>query len=278
MRSHNFIKTIHCMVSKPMVLIALAFVFNSYSQKDGTLKVANFAQDQNAILQHPQIKWEKGSLMGAIDNGHAIGVVSGTGKLDCDVGGGKLKGYVTAANGACFYSNVSNDTTTSECLVGDCMWNVGAIFGIMANGRALGVIKGTGKLDVNIGGKEFKGDVTADGHGGCNYSNVANDTTKYEYWDGFRKWNAGAIIGVTNKGKSIGIIIGKGKLDYFEAGAHVTGDVTANGKGEFVYSNVSNGTTTGEYWDGVKTWKTGAILGITKSNNIGVISGTSKSE
>jgi hypothetical protein len=66
-------------------------------------------------------------------------------------------------------------------------------------------------------------------------------------------------------------------LDYFGSGAHVTGDVTADGKGGFVYSNVKNGTTTSEFWDGAKMWKAGAVLGvIDRGKGIGVISGTVK--
>src|SRR5450759_5401760 len=90
-------------------------------------------------------------------------------------------------------------------------------------------------------------------------------------------WNAGSRIGVSADGHDIKVLSGTGKLDEHISGAHLTGDVTADGKGGVIYSNVINGTTTSEYWDGVSMWKAGAILGIkNKGKEIGVISGTRK--
>jgi hypothetical protein len=224
--------------------------------------------------------WKAGAKMGVTDNGHAIGVISGIGKIDCYVGGGKLIGDVIKhGNGESVYSNVENDTTTSEFLFESCMWKAGAIVGITDNGHAIGVISGTGKIDCYVGGGKLTGDVTADGKGGCNYVNVENDTTTSEFLFGSCMWKAGAIVGITANGHAIGVISGIGKLDYFASGAHVTGDVAANGKGGYVYSNVENDTTKSEYWDGTRMWKAGAILGITdKGRGIGVLSGTRKSD
>ena len=88
-------------------------------------------------------------------------------------------------------------------------------------------------------------------------------------------WKTGAILGIISKG--ITILSGTGKLDYFASGAHVTGDVIADGEGGFIYSNVSSGTTTSEYWDGISMWKAGAIIGVTdKGKGIGVVDGLLK--
>jgi len=226
--------------------------------------------------------WKAGAIFGITANGNALGVISGSGKLDLSIGQGRnFSCDVTAdGKGGCIYSNAKNDTITSEYFIGSCIWKAGAIFGIIANGHALGVISGKGEFLLTLNnGKKVTGDVIADGKGGCVYSNIKNDTTTSEYYDGFRTWKPGAIIGITNKGKSIGVLSGTGKLDYFASGAHVIGDVTANGKGEFVYSFVINGTTTSEYWDGVSMWKAGAIIGVTdKGKNIGVLKGTRKKE
>jgi len=124
-------------------------------------------------------------------------------------------------------------------------------------------------------GAHVSGDVTADGKGGFIYSNVKSATTTADYWDGVRRWKAGAVLGVLDSGKSIGVLSGTGKLDYVASGAHITGDVTADGKGGLTYSNVTNGTTTSEYWDGAKLWRPGAVLGV-KGRNVEVMSGTGK--
>jgi hypothetical protein len=155
--------------------------------------------------------WKAGAILGILSNGHAIGIISGTGKLYLSLGTKKeITGDVTAdGKGGCIYSNVENDTTKGEYVVGDCGWKAGAILGITSNGHAIGVISGTGKLYLSVGtGKEITGDVTADGRGGCIYSNVENDTTTSDYWDGLKMWKAGAIIGITDKGKRIGVVNG----------------------------------------------------------------------
>ncbi len=156
------------------------------------------------------------------------------------------------------------------------VWAAGAQMGIIENGKGIGIISGTGKLDYHVSGAYISGDVKAVGNGECIYSNVSNGTTTGEYWDGARAWEAGAVIGIIEKGKNIGILNGKGKLDFTASGAHVTGDVKAD-KGVYTYSNVITGTTTDEYWDGVKMWRAGAVLGVkSNSNEIVVIKGDLK--
>ena len=154
-------------------------------------------------------------------------------------------------------------------------WKPGAVLGVQDNGKSIGVLSGTGRVDYYASGARVTADVTPDGKGGLAYNNVTNGTTTNEYWDGAKVWKAGAVLGL--KGKSIRVISGTGRLDYFGSGAHVTGEVTADGKGGFVYSNVKNGTTTSEYWDGAKVWKAGAVLGL-KGKGIAVISGTVKAD
>lgn len=223
-------------------------------------------------------RWNDGVILGIISNGHAIGVISGTGHFNFFTACGQVECDVLAyGNGECVYSNVKTDRITCGPVIGNCSWNTGAILGITSNGHAIGVISGTGKFELNLyeDNKVVTGDVTADGKGGCIYSSVKNDTIKSEYWDGVRLWKAGTILGITDKGKAIGVLSGTGKLDYQASGAHVTSDVIADGKGIYIYSNVLNGTTTSEYWDGIRMWKTGAILGII-SKGITILSGTGK--
>jgi len=88
-------------------------------------------------------------------------------------------------------------------------------------------------------------------------------------------WKPGAVLGISPDAKAITLLRGVGRLDFNEAGAHVSGDATADGKGGVSYSNVASGTTTSDYWDGTKTWKAGAILGpVGHGKRIGVVSGT----
>ena len=198
----------------------------------------------------------------------ALGLVIGTPAQETPSG----------ARGTSAHSNTtSGATTTSEYWDGAVRWRAGATLGIRANGRGIGVLSGTGRLDYSMCGAHVTGDATADGKGGVLYSNVTTGTTASEYWDGTTKWNAGAVLGVSATGDShgIGVLAGIGKLDYHMCGAHVMGDVTATGKGGMVYSNVSNGTTTEEFWDQAIKWKAGAVLGI-RGKGIGVISGTGK--
>ena len=222
--------------------------------------------------------WKAGAVIGITDNGHRIGVLSGTGKFYKHVGRDKVTGAMTADGvGGCVYSNLKNITTTSEYWDGVRMWKAGAIVGTTDRGKGIGVISGTGKLHLSEAGARVTGEVMADENGGYVYSNITTGTTTSEYWDGVRMWKAGAILGITDKNKDISVLSGTGKLDYIASGAHVTGDVTADGKGGYVYSNVTTGTTTSEYWDGVRMWKAGAILGITdKNKDISVLSGTGK--
>jgi hypothetical protein len=93
------------------------------------------------------------------------------------------------------------------------MWKAGGVFGAMDNGHNIGILRGTGEIVDDVGGVHITGDVTADGKGGFLYSNVTNGTTTSEYWDGVSMWKAGAIIGITDKGKSIGVLSGTHKLD-----------------------------------------------------------------
>jgi hypothetical protein len=225
--------------------------------------------------------WKPGAIFGITHNGHDIGVLKGTGKVDFS-NGVNVTGDVTAdGKGGFVYSNIIGETTPSkyydgfESKDGYRMWKAGTIIGITNNDRGIGVLSGAGTLDFNASGAHLTGDVAADGHGGYIYSNVKSETTTGDYWDGLRRWKAGAVLGVLDNGKSIGVLSGTGKLDYVASGAHVTGDVTADGKGGLVYSNVTNGTTTSEYWDGAKLWKPGAVLGV-KGRSVEVISGTGR--
>jgi hypothetical protein len=224
-------------------------------------------------------EWNPGNIIGITHNGHSIGVISGSGKLQFDdfIGSGaRVTGDVTAdGRGGFTYSNVKSATTAGDYWDGVRLWKPGAVLGVLDNGKSIGVLSGTGKLDYIASGAHVTGDVAADGKGGLVYSNVTNGTTTSEYWDGAKLWKPGAVLGV--KGKGIEVIGGTGKLDYMASGAHVTGDVTADGKGGFIYKNVTNGATTSEFWDGVTLWKPGAVLGATNGGRgIGVISGTPK--
>lgn len=224
-----------------------------------------------------QILWKGGAVWGITHNGHAIGVLSGTGSFDLFMGCTNVKGEVTAdGHGGIIYSTVpwkpkcdAWDETTSIT------WNVDTLWGVTRNGYALGPLMGAGKFSKTMGGAKVTGDVTADGHGRIEYSKVSNATTTEEYWDGLITWRSGAIVGPKEGGKSIGVIRGKGKVDYFALGAHVTGDVEADEKGGLVYSNIVTGTTSSDYWDGAKVWKAGAVLGL-KGKGIRVISGTGR--
>ena len=217
--------------------------------------------------------WKPGAMVGLTDNGKRIGVLSGTGRLDFMRSGAHVTADVTAdAKGGYTYSNGISGTTTSEYWDRVSRWKAGTIIGITDNGHGIGVLSGTGKVEFSECGATVSGDVTADGKGGFIYSNGSNGTTTSEYWDGFRIWKAGAILGMTTKGKTIGVLSGTGKLDYFASGTHVAGDVVADGKGGYAYSNVVNGTTRSQYWDGTMMWKAGAVLGL-KGRGIGVTSG-----
>jgi len=219
------------------------------------------------------IVWKPGATLGVKANGEGIGVLSGTGRLDYDVSGAHVTGNVTAdGRGGFVFSDITSGTTTSEYYDGARVWKAGAILGI--RGKGIGVLSGSGKLDYEMTGAHVTGNVTADGKGRFIYSNVVNGTTTSEYWDGARMWKVGTILGIGSKG--IGVLSGTGKLNYEVSGAHVTGDVRADGKGNLIYSNVVNGTTTSEYWDGAKLWKAGAVLGI-KGKNIGVVKGAQES-
>jgi hypothetical protein len=223
--------------------------------------------------------WNVGAIYGITHNGHAIGVIIGTGKLQFDDflgSGAHVSGDVTAdGKGGFIYSNVKSATTTADYWDGVRRWKAGAVLGVLDSGKSIGVLSGTGKLDYVASGAHITGDVTADGKGGLTYSNVTNGTTTSEYWDGAKLWRPGAVLGV--KGRNVEVMSGTGKLDFLASGAHVTGDVTADGKGGFIYKNVTNGTTTSEFWDGVKMWKPGAVIGVESLGKaIGVINGTAK--
>jgi hypothetical protein len=159
------------------------------------------------------------------------------------------------------------------------VWSEGSEFGIVNNGHGLGIIKGSGKLDHEICGAHIKGDAKADGNGGVIYSNVTTGTTTSEYWDGARNWNVGAILGITDNGKSIGVLKGSGKLEFNICGAKVIGDVVADGEGGLIYSNIINGKTTSEYTDEVGIWKPGAAIGVVNDGkDIGILNGIRKTE
>lgn len=168
---------------------------------------------QNISIEEPQptVRWDAGAQMGAIAGGTRLGIVSGTGKLDYLVAGAHLTGDVSAAKGLLSYRNVANATTTSEYWDGARRWMAGAILGVTDRGTRIGVLRGTGKLDYVVSGAHLTGDVAADGKGGVAYRNVANATTTTDYWDGARTWLAGAVLGITNKGKAIGILNGTQK-------------------------------------------------------------------
>lgn len=158
-------------------------------------------------------------------------------------------------------------------------WSKGATMGVIKGGKAIGIINGKGKLDFHMSGAHITGDVKADGNGEIIYSNVSSGITTSDYWDGFRSWEPGTVIGLVNKDKDIGVVSGKGKLDFHMSGAHITGDVKAEGKGIIIYSNVTSGTTTSEYWNGSRMWEPGTVIGlINKGKDIGVISGKRKSD
>lgn len=220
--------------------------------------------------------WKGVATWGITHNGHGIGVLNGTGKLEFNESGAHVTGDVAAdGKGGFIYSNVKSATTTGDYWDGVRRWKPGAVLGVQDNGKSIGVLSGTGRVDYYASGARVTADVTADGKGGLAYNNVTNGTTTNEYWDGAKVWKTGAVLGL--KGKGIRVISGTGRLDYFGSGAHVTGEVTADGKGGFVYSNVRDGTTTSEYWDGTRMWKAGAVLGVINSGKgIGVMSGTVK--
>lgn len=168
---------------------------------------------QNISVEEPQptVRWEAGAEMGAIAGGTRLGVVSGTGKLDYLVAGAHLTGDVSAAKGLMSYRNVANATTTTEYWDGARRWLAGAIVGATNRGTRIGVLSGTGKLDYVVSGAHLTGDVTADGKGRFLYRNVANAMTTSDYWDGARRWLAGAVLGITDKGKAIGVLSGTQK-------------------------------------------------------------------
>jgi hypothetical protein len=149
-------------------------------------------------------------------------------------------------------------------------WAPGAITGPVNNGHGMGVLCGAGKLDSLICGAHVTGDVIAEGNGVPVFSNVTNGTTTTEYFDGARKWKAGALVGIARG--DIRVLNGTGRVDYYGSEAHVTGEVTADGRGNYLYKNVTNGTTTNEYWDGARRWQVGATLGAS-ANGMSVLSG-----
>jgi len=225
--------------------------------------------------------WKTGSVIGSINNGHALGVISGAGKIislsynktmiSSDVRAAGKDGYI--------YSNTKDDTVPLEVVLGNCTWAAGAIMGVLDNGHAFGIKSGVGKLHIsrfNGGGYTIiTGDAMADGKGGCIYSHVQNDTIKIDYRDGNGiTWKKGSVIGITKDGKEIGTISGEGDLDDYASGAHVTGKVKAVGSGTLVYSDVTVATTTSEFRDGASLWKAGARLGIVDDgHDIGVVEG-----
>jgi hypothetical protein len=166
-------------------------------------------------------------------------------------------------------------------------WTSGTL-GI-AGGR-LKMLNGAGKLSFTVGVSSPDGAVsitgyaTSDSNGTITYSNVASATTKTEYYEGgpndpdrhYRVWKSGAIIGASQEGHHIAVLKGAGKFYIYLAGVQVSGDVTADGKGGYLYTQVGNVTASSDYCDGQKWWNAGAVLEITEKGTIRVISGIPK--
>jgi hypothetical protein len=172
--------------------------------------------------------WATGTVLGVIDKGHGLGVVSGTGKVDFHDSGAHVTGTATATNGEIVYT-VASAATTSEYWDGHTLWAAGAILGAIDKGHRLGVVSGVGKVDYHDSGAHVTGAASA--VNGETIYTVTGAATTSPYWDGHTLWAAGAVLGAIDKGHRLGVVSGSGKVDYHEAGAHITGTATAaNGK------------------------------------------------
>ena len=219
------------------------------------------------------VAWPAGTVFGLRDNGHTIGPVTGTGRIEIPESGSHLSGTATAyPTGEIVYSaNGSGNATKEPYWDGHTVWTTGAVLGVIDKGRGLGVVSGTGKVDYHDSGGHVTGTATAT-DGEIVYT-VASAATTSEYWDGHTLWAAGAVLGAIDKGHRLGVVSGKGKVDYHDSGAHVTGAASAL-NGETIYT-VTSAATTSPYWDGHTVWAAGAMLGaIDKGHRFGVVSGS----
>ena len=173
-------------------------------------------------------EWAAGTTFGAIDKGHGLGIVSGTGKVDYHDSGAHVVGTATAANGEVVYSATSA-ATTAPYWDGHTVWAAGTVLGGTEKGHALGVVSGDGKVDYHDSGSHVTGTAKA-ANGEIVYS-ASGSPTISPYWDGRAMWAPGAVLGATDNGRGLGVVSGSGKVDYHESGAHITGTATAaNGK------------------------------------------------
>lgn len=173
-------------------------------------------------------EWAAGATFGAIDKGHAPGIVSGTGKVDYHDSGAHVVGTATAANGEIVYTATSA-ATTAPYWDGHTLWAAGTMLGVTEKGHALGVVSGDGKVDYHDSGSHVIGTAKA-ANGEIVYSASGSPTTS-AYWDGRAVWAPGAVLGATDNGRKLGVVSGTGTVDYHESGAHITGTATAaNGK------------------------------------------------
>jgi hypothetical protein len=104
--------------------------------------------------------WAAGTVLGVTEKGHALGVVSGNGKVDYHDSGSHVIGTAKAANGEVVYS-ANGSPTASAYWDGRTVWSPGAVLGATDNGRRLGVVSGTGKVDYHDSGAHITGTATA---------------------------------------------------------------------------------------------------------------------
>jgi hypothetical protein len=169
-------------------------------------------------------EWAAGATFGAIDKGHGLGIVSGTGKVDYHDSGAHVSGTATAANGEMIYT-ANSAATTSPYRDGHTLWPAGTVLGVVDKGHRLGVVSGTGKVDFHDSGAHVTGTATA-AHGEVIY-NTTNAATTGPYWDGHSVWPAGTVLGAIEYGHDLGVVSGRGTVDYHEAGVHIAGTAVA---------------------------------------------------
>jgi len=217
-----------------------------------------------------QTAWKDGTAIGLRDNGHNIGPLGGTGKVFIWNGDGELTGTVNAyPTGEIVYA-FDAAALKSSYWDGHTEWAAGATFGAIDKGRGLGIVGGVGKVDYHDSGAHVVGTATA-ANGETTYAANSAATTG-PYWDGHTLWSAGTVLGVTGKGHRLGVVSGKGEVNYHDSGAHVTGTATA-ANGEIVYTT-TNVATISPYWDGRSVWPAGTVLGATgHGHELGVVSG-----
>ncbi len=137
-----------------------AHVVGTATAADGEAVYSATSAATTAPYWDGQTLWAAGTMLGVTEKGHALGVVSGDGKVDYHDSGSHVIGTAKAANGEIVYS-ASGPPTTSAYWDGRAVWAPGAVLGATDNGRTLGVVSGTGKVDYHESGAHITGTATA---------------------------------------------------------------------------------------------------------------------